>query len=105
MCTLKEGLGLTLTIDNGKVEDASVKMIETELLARWWKEKSSIIRVFGERDGKIQGEGQDQKRSVSLGDQVKWRSLSALGKLFYSKDGDGNMLESTEEWVGGEEKR
>lgn len=35
VCTLKEWLGLILTIDNRKVEDVSVKMIETELLARW----------------------------------------------------------------------
>lgn len=28
----------------------------------------------------------------------------ALGKLFYSKDGDGNILESTEKRVGREEK-
>lgn len=35
MCTLKEGLGLTLTVDNGKLEDVSGKITETELLARW----------------------------------------------------------------------
>lgn len=28
----------------------------------------------------------------------------ALGKLFYSKDGDGNILESTGKRVGREEK-